>query len=107
MAGDYAAFEQVLEQAREQVEMRLLSFCVMPNHVLGFVAAGGRESFDVPVLAHQHPYPPLALGAQDGGDRAVVPGTIQVVSRSGRRTLLHRLPLRGTERPACQLGGFC
>ena len=31
-AGDYAAFEQVLEEAREQVEMRLLSFCVMPNH---------------------------------------------------------------------------
>ena len=29
--GDYAAFEQVLEEAREQVEMRLLSFCVMPN----------------------------------------------------------------------------
>jgi hypothetical protein len=24
-AGDYAAFEQVLEEAREQVEMRLLS----------------------------------------------------------------------------------
>ena len=29
---DYAAFEAVLEQAREQVDMRLLAFCVMPNH---------------------------------------------------------------------------
>jgi len=30
--NDYAAFEQVLEEAREQVDMRLLDFCVMPNH---------------------------------------------------------------------------
>ena len=29
---DYAAFEAVLEEAREQVDMRLLAFCVMPNH---------------------------------------------------------------------------
>ena len=29
---DYAAFEKVLEQAREQVVMRVLSFCLMPNH---------------------------------------------------------------------------
>lgn len=31
---DYAAFEAVLEEAREQVDMRLLAFCVMPNHWL-------------------------------------------------------------------------
>ena len=30
--GDYAAFQQVLEKARRQVPMRLLGFCVMPNH---------------------------------------------------------------------------
>ncbi len=30
--NDYAAFEKVLEEAREQVEMRLLAFCIMPNH---------------------------------------------------------------------------
>lgn len=29
--GDYLAFERVLEEAREQVPMRLLAFCVMPN----------------------------------------------------------------------------
>ena len=29
---DYAAFEAVLEEAREQVDMRLIAFCVMPNH---------------------------------------------------------------------------
>jgi putative transposase len=29
---DYAAFEAVLEEAREQVDMRLLAFCVLPNH---------------------------------------------------------------------------
>jgi len=30
--GDYTAFEQVLEQAVERVAMRLLAYCVMPNH---------------------------------------------------------------------------
>ena len=30
--GDYAAFQRVLEEARHQVPMRLLAFCVMPNH---------------------------------------------------------------------------
>jgi len=39
-AGDYAAFEQVLEETREQVEMRLLAFCVMPNH--GISLRGGQ-----------------------------------------------------------------
>lgn len=29
---DYAAFEQTLEEAREQVPMRLLAYCIMPNH---------------------------------------------------------------------------
>jgi putative transposase len=30
--GDYAAFERVLHEARERVAMRLLAYCVMPNH---------------------------------------------------------------------------
>ena len=30
--GDYAAFERVLMQACERVSMRLLAYCVMPNH---------------------------------------------------------------------------
>ncbi|WP_298863171.1 transposase, partial [uncultured Gimesia sp.] len=29
---EYAAFEQVLSEAIERFEMRLLSYCVMPNH---------------------------------------------------------------------------
>src|SRR3989442_8959181 len=29
---DYAAFERVLTQACERVPMRLLAYCVMPNH---------------------------------------------------------------------------
>ncbi len=78
--GDYPALEQVIEEAREQVAMRLLSFCVMPNHwhlVLWPREDGG--SFDLPGLAHQNPYPPLALDAKVGGDRAVVPGMLPVV----------------------------
>ncbi|MGQ0633716.1 MAG: transposase [Planctomycetaceae bacterium] len=30
--GDYAAFERVLGEAHEQTPMRLLAFCLMPNH---------------------------------------------------------------------------
>lgn len=30
--GDYAAFESVLVQACDRVSMRLLAYCVMPNH---------------------------------------------------------------------------
>src|SRR5262245_7719318 len=31
-ASDYAAFEHVLQQAVARTRMRLLSYCVMPNH---------------------------------------------------------------------------
>jgi putative transposase len=31
-SGDYAAFVEVLTQACSRFEMRLLAFCVMPNH---------------------------------------------------------------------------
>ena len=30
--GDYAAFERVLREACERVSMRMLAYCVMPNH---------------------------------------------------------------------------
>jgi hypothetical protein len=30
--GDYAAFEMVLAQAVDRTEMRLLAYCVLPNH---------------------------------------------------------------------------
>ncbi|QDT94978.1 Transposase IS200 like protein [Gimesia aquarii] len=29
---DYAAFEQILSEAVERFQMRLLSYCIMPNH---------------------------------------------------------------------------
>ncbi|MEX2317235.1 MAG: transposase [Pirellulales bacterium] len=31
-AGDYAAFEKVLAEANDWVDMRLLAFCLLPNH---------------------------------------------------------------------------
>ena len=30
--GDYAAFERVLHEAQQRITMRLLAYCVMPNH---------------------------------------------------------------------------
>jgi hypothetical protein len=41
---DYAAFEAVLEEAREQVDMRLLAFCVMPNQAVQVVSDSGRRA---------------------------------------------------------------
>lgn len=29
---DYAAFEQILSEAVERFQMRLLGYCIMPNH---------------------------------------------------------------------------
>jgi len=31
-AGDYQAFEQALSEARDRLDMRILAYCVMPNH---------------------------------------------------------------------------
>ena len=31
-SGDYAAFEKVLRQAKEWLPVRLLAYCIMPNH---------------------------------------------------------------------------
>jgi len=31
-SGDYAAFEKVLEEAKEWLPTRLLAYCVVPNH---------------------------------------------------------------------------
>src|SRR5271165_1259391 len=31
-AGDYEAFERVLSEAGNRMEMRLLAYCLMPNH---------------------------------------------------------------------------
>jgi REP element-mobilizing transposase RayT len=30
--GDYAAFERVLGEAQQRIPMRILAYCVMPNH---------------------------------------------------------------------------
>lgn len=29
---DYAAFEEILQEAVERVDMRLLAYCILPNH---------------------------------------------------------------------------
>ena len=31
-AGDYAHFESLLEEAKELLDMRILAYCIMPNH---------------------------------------------------------------------------
>jgi putative transposase len=92
---DYAAFEKVLEQAGQRAAMRLLAFCVMPNH--WHLVLWPREDGDLSrlhVLAHQHAHASVALVAWDRGHGAVVSGSFQVVPARGRCALFWRVPLR-------------
>ena len=42
---DYAAFEQVLDEARRRQPMRVLAYCLMPNH--GHLVLWPREDGDL------------------------------------------------------------
>ncbi len=40
MDEDYQLFEEVLEEAREKLGMRILAYCVMPNHFRSWKLCG-------------------------------------------------------------------
>ena len=61
--GDYDAFERVLIEAIERHPIRLLGYCIMPNHwPLAFrpLARARRPIDGFSSMAHAHPYPALA-----------------------------------------------
>lgn len=102
---DDIAFEQVLLEAVERTDTRLLAYTVMPKP-LAFrrLAAGRRGIVAVRWLAYVDAYPALARPPSKCQQRACLSGAIQVVPGSGRRPLLHALPLRRAERVAGQAG---
>ncbi len=102
---DYAAFERVLQQAVARFDMRLLSYCLMPDHfqLLLWPREDGDLSTFMRWLTMTHTQR-LARPARDGRHRAPVSRPVQVVPGPGGRAFSHSVPLRRTERAAGGLG---
>ena len=83
---DFEAFEEVIAQAKARLPMRVLAWCVMPNH-WHFVLWPRRRRRPVGVhaLADGDAHAALARGASHGGHRPAVPGAFQVVPDPGGR----------------------
>ena len=97
-AQDFEAFEWVLEQAVERFRMRLLAYCVMPNHWHMVVWPEERRStLAFRRLVDVDAHPTLACASTQHGFRPSLPRPLQIVSRSRRRALPHGLPLRPNE----------
>ena len=83
--SEFEAFERVMVEAHQRQPIRILSYCVLSNH-LHFVVwpeADGQVT-DFSACAH-HPCRPLARIASDGGLRAPVSRPVQELSGSERR----------------------
>jgi len=103
--GDYEAFERVFAEALEKHPIRVLSYCLMPNHwhMVLWPAKDGDLTDFVRWLTHTHTMRwarPLPFKR----DRPSLSRAFQVVPDSGRRPPLHGASLRGAECVACQLG---
>jgi putative transposase len=124
---DYAAFQRVLSEALDRDDMRLLAYCLMPDHfhlllwprddgdlsrfmrwlTLTHTRASSRqrnERFDLSLhaLAHPDSHPALACPPPDRRDWPPLSGSVQVIPGATRRPFPDRLPLRGAERLAGQ-----
>ncbi len=96
---DYAAFEQVLEEAVERTPMRLLAYCVLPNpwHLVIWPRDDGELS-RFTSLADAYAHATLARSPRQYRQWLRVPGTVQVLSGAGGRAFLHGLWVRRAER---------
>ena len=92
---DYAAFEQVLEEAVERTQTRLLAYCVLPNHwhLVIWPREDGELSRFTP-LADAYAHATLARSPPQYGQWPRVPRTVQVLSGAGGRAFLHGLSVR-------------
>ena len=99
--GDFTAFERVLAEAVTRYAMRVLAYCLMPNHfhLLLWPRGDGDLSQFMQWLtlthtqrwhAHHH----------TAGIRSPLPGSFQIVPGAIRRPFSDRLPLRGAKRAA-------
>ena len=96
---DYAAFDRVLAKAVVRDGMRLLAYCVMPNHFYLF-APRRRRPFPIHAMAHRDAHPAVARDPPHCRDRPLESRSVQVISRAIGRAFpdmcryVERNPLR-------------
>ena len=106
--GDYAAFLKLMKQASERIPMRLLSYCLLPNHfhlVLWPENDGDLSKWmQWLTTAHVRRYPRHYDSSGHVGPRlARTIQTIQVVPNSIRQPFIDRHAVRRTEPGASRL----
>ena len=103
---DYAAFEQVLEEAVERTQTRLLAYCVLPNHwhLVIWPREDGELSRFTPLA---HACATLARSSPHIGKWTRVPRTVQVLPGAGGRAFLHGLSVRRAERVTSESCPWC
>ena len=73
--ADYLAFEKVIDATHQFVPMRVLAYCLMPNHWhLMLWPARGKDLSRFHAASDGDPHAALAWFSWDGGDRAGVSG---------------------------------
>ena len=85
MEADYGAFEEILVEAVERTEMRLLAYCVLPNH--WHLVVWPREDGDLSRFTHladADAHAKVARPAGQHGERPRLPGAVQILPRAGR-----------------------
>jgi putative transposase len=104
---DYAAFQRVLAEAVVRHHMRLLAYCLMPNHfhVLLWPREDGDPSRFMSWLTMTHTQRWHACAPPNGRHRSSRSALVQVVPRAIGRAFPHGVPLCRAERLAGQLGG--
>ncbi len=82
--ADYTAFEQVLQEAVDRTEMRLLPWCVLPNH--WHLVVWPEKDGQLPRFTHladSDTYAEVACPPEEHRQRARLPGPLQVLPRAG------------------------
>src|SRR5687768_4845254 len=77
---DYLAFERVLAEVQERIPMRILAWCVMPNHWHPpALATQGWRSLKVHAPSHADAYPATPCLLRQRGDGPSLPRALQIV----------------------------
>ena len=85
--ADYAAFERVLEEAFEREPLRILGYCLMPNHwhlVVWPNAGADSQVSEFMRWLYGYSHAALARPSAHVRHRASLSGTIQIVPDSRR-----------------------
>ena len=83
---DYAAFERVLSEALDRVEMRVLSYCVMPNH--WHLVLWPRRDGDLPLGLAAIGRQTRRRPAASADHRPTLPRTRRTVAESRRKVAI-------------------